>query len=99
MFKINNFEDNDDVKILRELGPFKVIEYQKDLSVNHATAQEAYYASQMNVRRRQVVCDVSISNITVQAGAMQWMAEGKLDNASTIIALQWLALQLNQAAQ
>ncbi|MGB5855599.1 MAG: ADP-ribose diphosphatase [Oceanisphaera sp.] len=25
--------------------------------------------------------------------AMQWMAEGKLDNASTIIALQWLALQ------
>lgn len=25
--------------------------------------------------------------------AMQWLAEGKLDNASTIIALQWLALQ------
>ena len=26
--------------------------------------------------------------------AMQWLAEGKLDNASTIIALQWLALRL-----
>ena len=25
--------------------------------------------------------------------AMQWLAEGKLDNASTIIALQWLALR------
>lgn len=25
--------------------------------------------------------------------AMQWLSEGKLDNASTIIALQWLALQ------
>jgi uncharacterized protein (AIM24 family) len=42
--------------------------------VNHETAQVAYFASQMNVRRRQVVCDVSISDITVQAGAMQWMA-------------------------
>lgn len=73
MFKIHNFEDNDDVKILNELGPFKVIEYRKDLSVDHSTAQAAYYASQMNVRRRQVVCDVSFSNITIQAGAMQWM--------------------------
>ena len=31
--------------------------------------------------------------------AMQWLAEGKLDNASTIIGLQWLALRLNEAAQ
>lgn len=74
MYKIKNFEDNNDVKILEELGAFKVLEYQKDLSVNHSTAQEAYYASQMNVRRRQVVCDVSLSDITVQAGAMQWIA-------------------------
>lgn len=27
----------------------------------------------MNVRRRQVICDVSKANITLQAGAMQWM--------------------------
>ncbi|MDY0235825.1 MAG: AIM24 family protein [Gudongella sp.] len=73
MFKVRNFEDNDDVKIVVELGAFKVVEYQRDLSVTHATAQEAYYASEMNVRRRQLVCDVNISNITVQAGAMQWM--------------------------
>jgi uncharacterized protein (AIM24 family) len=36
-------------------------------------AMTAYYASQMNVRKRQVVCDVAKSNVTVQAGAMQWM--------------------------
>lgn len=30
--------------------------------------------------------------------AMQWLAEGKLDNASTIIALQWLALQRGRQA-
>lgn len=73
MFKINNFEDNDDVKVIKELGAFKVVEYQRDLSVDHASAQAAYYASEMNVRRRQVLCDVSHSNITIQAGAMQWM--------------------------
>lgn len=74
MFIIRNFEDNDDVKVIRELGAFKVVEYQKDLSVDHSSAQSAYYAAEMNVRRRQLVCDVSMSSITVQAGAMQWMA-------------------------
>lgn len=28
----------------------------------------------MNVRKRQVICDLSKANITLQAGAMQWMA-------------------------
>src|SRR5690625_8024889 len=50
------------------------MEYQKELSLDHSTAQAAYYASKMNVRRRQLVCDVNQSNITVQAGSMQWMA-------------------------
>lgn len=73
MFKIKNFEGNDDVKVVAEEGAFKAVEYQRDLSVNHLTAQTAYYASEMNVRRRQLVCDVSLCNITIQAGAMQWM--------------------------
>ena len=73
MFRIKNFEDNNDVKIVEEMGAFKVVEYLKDLSVDHLTAQAAYYASEMNVRRRQLVCDVSLSDITVQSGAMQWM--------------------------
>ena len=32
----------------------------------------AYYCNEMNVRKRQVVCDLSEANITLQAGAMQW---------------------------
>jgi len=72
MFKIRNFQDSDNVKIVEELGPFQVVEYKRDLSVDHSTAQNAYYASQMNVRRRQLVCSVNLSNITVQAGSMQW---------------------------
>lgn len=72
MYKIRNFMDNDDVKVIDNLGAFSVVEYQKDLSVMPETAMRAYYASQMNVRKRQVVCDVAKSDVTVQAGAMQW---------------------------
>ena len=74
MYQINNFTNNDDIKILGELGAFSIVEYQRDLSVMPGEAITAYYASQMNVKRRQVVCDISKSNVTVQAGAMQWMA-------------------------
>ena len=73
MYQIRNFFDNDDVKVIDSLGAFSVIEYQKDLSVMPETALQAYFASQMNVRKRQVVCDIAKSNVTVQAGAMQWM--------------------------
>ena len=73
MYQIRNFFENDDVKIIDSFGAFAVVEYQKDLSVMPETAMLAYYASQMNVRKRQVVCDVGKSNVTVQSGAMQWM--------------------------
>ncbi len=72
MFTIKNFTDNDDIKIINELGPFKVLEYQRDLSVMPENAMQAYYCNAMNVRKRQVVCDLSKANITLQAGAMQW---------------------------
>ena len=73
MYQVRNFMENDDVKVIDSLGAFSVIEYQRDLSVMPENAMEAFYASQMNVRKRQVVCDVSRSNVTIQAGAMQWM--------------------------
>ena len=73
MYQIKNFFDNDDVKVIDSLGAFSVIEYQRDLSVMPENAMIAYYSSQMNVRKRQVVCDIQKSNVTVQAGAMHWM--------------------------
>lgn len=54
------------------MGPFTVIEYQRDLSVMPTDAQIAYFCNEMNVHKRQVICDVSKANITLQAGAMQW---------------------------
>ena len=72
MYQIHNFTNNDNVKVLDTLGAFSVIEYQKDVSVLPQDAMNAYYCSQMNIRKRQVVCDVKKSNVTVQAGSMQW---------------------------
>ena len=73
MYTISNFEDNDDIKIISQLGPFKVAEYQRDLSVQPREAPLAYYCDKMNIRKRQVICDLSKASITLQAGAMQWM--------------------------
>ena len=73
MYKVKNFLDNDDIKILDSLGAFKIIEYQRDLSVTPLTASTAYYSSKMNLKQRQLLCDLNTSNIVTQAGAMQWM--------------------------
>ena len=73
MYQIKNFTDNDDVKIIAQLGAFQVVEYQRDLSVTPNSAITAYYSSQMNVRKRQVICNLSRAQVTIQAGAMQWM--------------------------
>ena len=82
MFRINNFTNNDDVTIIAEKGPFQVIQYKRDLSVSPSTAVTAYFCDKMNIRKRQVICDLSKSNgIICQSGAMQWTV-GNV-NAST----------------
>lgn len=72
MFSVNNFFNNDDITITAQKGPFQVLEYKRDLSVMPGDAMLAYYCNEMNVRKRQVVCDLSKASITLQAGAMQW---------------------------
>lgn len=61
------------MKIVQQMGPFTVIEHQKDLSIQPGSAMAAYYCAEMNVKKRQVLCDLSKAQVTVQAGAMQWM--------------------------
>lgn len=72
MYEIKNFLNNDDIKVINKLGAFTVIEYQRDLSVMPSESLIAYYCNAMNVRKRQVICDLSQSDIILQAGAMQW---------------------------
>ena len=78
MYQINNFTNNDDIKILDSRGAFTVVEYRRDLSVLPENAMQAYYCNEMNVRKRQVICDIAKSAVTVQAGAMQWSV-GKVE--------------------
>lgn len=73
MYRIKNFEENDDIKILGSIGALTVVQFERDLSVSPATAQNAFFSAQMNVKRRQLICDLSKSPVTVQAGSMQWM--------------------------
>lgn len=71
-YTIKNFLDNDDIRIVDTKGPFQVIEYTRQLSIAPEEAMSAYFQSQMQVRRRQLVCTLGQHNITTQRGAMQW---------------------------
>ena len=62
------------MRILESRGAFTVVEYLRDLSVSPSSAQTAYYCNEMNVRKRQVLCNLAKSAVTLQAGAMQWTA-------------------------
>lgn len=54
-------------------GPFKVVEFERDPSVNIGNASAEYFAGLMEVRKRQVMCKLTGQNsIVTQAGAMQW---------------------------
>lgn len=72
MVTCKNLYDNANMKLILESGNVKVFEHQQDLSVRYDSAANAYYASKMNVRRRQVLIELNGNAFTVQAGAMQW---------------------------
>ena len=73
MYKVKNFTDNNDIKMLKQMGPFTVVEYLRDLSVTPMNAEISYFSNLMNVRKRQVICNLAVSPVTVQSGSMQWM--------------------------
>lgn len=71
--RIVNLE-NENRKFIKTVGNFHVLEYVQDASVSPMNAIDEYFMSKMNVRRRQVVIDISKDHSAViQAGAMQWM--------------------------
>lgn len=74
MIKTNLYETTDSHKIVARKGSFAVLEYEKDISVSPQAAETAYFASAMNVRKRQVIAESSMDRgIIVQAGAMQML--------------------------
>lgn len=70
---VKNWE-NENRKVIAQMGMFRVIEHQKDLSVGPASAKRAYFASQMNAKLRQVEINLDgCRTVKTQAGAMQMM--------------------------
>ncbi len=72
MFKFKNFLNNDNIKVVEKKEGMRVLEYVNDLSVTPYSATTSYFASKMNVRKRQVLIELNNSEYTISAGAMQW---------------------------
>ena len=75
MFEIENLYNNQNVSFTQKKKGFRVLEHEEDMSVSPYSAQTAFFCSEMNVKKRQLLCDLSEGNVTIQAGAMQWKPE------------------------
>ncbi len=74
MVTCKNLYENKNIEVIESKGEVKVLEYKKDISVNATNAMAMYYASEMNVRKRQVLIELNNNAYTISAGAMQWTA-------------------------
>ena len=71
----SNFEESTMIRsVVSKLGPYSIIEYARDISVNPANAEMMYYASRMNFRKKQLSVALNNTGVILQAGAMQMMA-------------------------
>ncbi|MCR5501587.1 MAG: AIM24 family protein [Lachnospiraceae bacterium] len=74
MITTNLLTDSEAKRIVDRNGNFSVLEYTRDLSVSPDTAEAAYFASMMNVRKRQLIAGiVPGAGVVAQRGAMQLM--------------------------
>lgn len=84
MVRTNLFQSTDAHKIVAEAGRFSLLEYERDMSITPDTASTAFFSSQMNVRKKQVIAKLNNDGgVIVQAGAMQLMV-GQLQAATNI---------------
>ena len=75
--------NNANLKEIASKGNFHVWEHERDLSVSAISAVDYYFASKMNVRKRQLMLDLNNNSYIVQAGAMQWMS-GNVSTATNV---------------
>ncbi|MGI6742901.1 MAG: AIM24 family protein [Eubacteriales bacterium] len=83
MFTENILSQSGSHNVVDQRGCFNVVEFTKDYSVTHDTATSKYFASQMNLRKRQVVAALNGNAVTIQAGAMQMMI-GQVNAATNV---------------
>ncbi len=73
MISTNLLETSDVKKVITQKGAFTVIEYERDLSVDPEMAQASFFASQMEIRKRQLIAEIEDIGIVAQKGRMQLM--------------------------
>lgn len=73
MVNVNNFFNNPNIKVVAEAGNVKVMEYQKDYTMNPMAAEPLFYCDKMGVRKRQVAIELKNTSCILSAGAMQWI--------------------------
>ena len=74
MVTSNLYENSDARHITDSLGIFSVLEYERDISVTPESAELAFFASQMEVRKRQLIARINPDKgVITQSGAMQLM--------------------------
>lgn len=84
MIRTNLFQSTEAHKIVESRGRYSIIEYEKDFSTTHEKAMSEYFASAMNIRKRQVIASLNNDGgVILQAGAMQMML-GQLTVAANI---------------
>lgn len=74
MIRTNLYENSNSRRITVNLGMFSVLEYERDISVTPENAAIAYFSSQMEVRKRQLIAELKgETGVIVQNGSMQLM--------------------------
>ena len=83
MITFENLFNNPNMLEIANRGPIRVYEFQKDLSVTREQSISEYFASKMNVRKRQVLIELKGNAFTISAGAMQWTS-GKVSMVADV---------------
>lgn len=83
MIQVNNLLNNPGILLRERGGPFQIIEWKQNYSVDPASAQNYYFMSKMGLCQRQLVCALDREAIVLQAGAMQYFA-GAIEQTSGI---------------
>lgn len=73
MIRTNVLQPSSVRNVIAKEGCFSLVEYEKDISVMPSDSMAAYFASQMNVRKRQVFAELNGNGVIIQAKAMQMM--------------------------
>ncbi len=73
MVRTNLKQPTETRKLIAQKGCFSLVEYDRDYSVTPGDAATAYYASEMNIHKKQVIAELDGNGIILQAGEMQLM--------------------------